>query len=80
MIVTHHYQPSKYTRRCNDIHTGKVGGVKVRLLSQIEATDDDINHISIDDTIKTLPLLGEEVQLTSIAGKRYYTRLQHHNL
>ena len=30
----------------------------------------------LDDTIKTLPLLGEEVQLTTIAGKRYYTRLQ----
>lgn len=60
-----------------DIHTGKVGGVKVRLLSQIEATDDDIKiAYPLDDTIKTLPLLGEEVQLTTIAGKRYYTRLQ----
>lgn len=60
-----------------DVHTGKVGGVKVRLLSNIEGADDDIKiAYPLDDTIKTLPLLGEEVQITTIAGKRYYTRLQ----
>lgn len=60
----------------SDVHTGKVGGVKVRLLSSQEANDDSLPIIyPLDDTIRTLPLLGEEVQIHSIGGKKYYTRL-----
>ena len=60
----------------SDVHTGKVGGVKVRLLSSQEANDDSLPIIyPLDDTIRTLPLLGEEVQIHSISGKKYYTRL-----
>lgn len=60
-----------------DIHTGKIGGVKVRLLSNTESNDADIKIVyPLDDTIKTLPLLGEEVNITTIGGKKYYTRLQ----
>ena len=28
-----------------------------------------------DDTIKTLPILGEEVQIVRVGGKKFYTRI-----
>ena len=58
------------------VHTGKVGGVKVRLLSNQEVNDDDLKIVyPLDDTLKTLPLLGEEVQVHTISGKKFYSRL-----
>ena len=62
--------------KSSDIHTGKVGGIKVRLLSNTEVNDDDIKIVyPLNDTIKTLPLLGEEVQIVKISGKKFYKRI-----
>ena len=54
----------------------KVGGVKVRLLSNQEVNDDDLKIVyPLDDTLKTLPLLGEEVQVHTISYQKFYSRL-----
>ena len=75
MKQMNHYQNLKQLVKIQrDIHTGKVGGVKVRLLSNQEVNDDDLKIVyPLDDTLKTLPLLGEEVQLHTISGKKFYS-------
>ena len=61
----------------SDVHTGKVGGVRARTLSNSEVQDDDLPIIyPLDDTLRTLPILGEEVNIVRIAGKKFYTRLE----
>ena len=60
----------------SNIHTGKIGGVRVRTLSNSEVQDDELPIIyALDDTIKTLPILGEEVQIVRVGGKKFYTRI-----
>ena len=61
----------------SDVHTGKVGGVRARTLSNSEVQDDDLPIIyPLDDTLRTLPILGEEINIVRIAGKKFYTRLE----
>jgi|TARA_A200000159_G_scaffold99445_1_gene92267 hypothetical protein len=57
----------------SDIHTGKIGGVRVRTLSNSEVQDEDLPIVyPLDATIRTLPVLGEEVQIIRMAGKKFY--------